>query len=1109
MTRLVRTVLVLLAGLAASAAAAAPLAESRAPGAATPDPVALLDTTVTTGGGAAASCLDGLRDAGGAVAVREVTVDRGGYLFATLRAASGDWDLAVYGSQGRVSGGASSGGHEVASGFVDPGTYTLQACRRSGGASKAALAADFTPLPADAKPEKVQLVDVHTPTRAAKDRLVALGVDLTEHGHEGSLGVVLHGADDARRLRRAGFTWDVEVADVAARTLRDRTADRRFAASVRASDLPSGRDEYRKLEDYENEMKALAAAHPGLVRLFELPHKTWEGRTVMGIEVTTDVNVADGKPAFLNMGVHHAREWPSGEHAMEWAYELINGFKSGDPRATNIVRKSRNIVVPVVNPDGFNASRTAGSLGGADGGRDESVPDTVYLVGGGATGGEYRRKNCRAPDDSERGTCATSFGLLEPGVDPNRNYGGLWGGPGADPSNPFTQTYRGPDPFSEPETRNVKWLVGTNQVTTLITNHTTAGLVLRAPGLAALGDPVDENRGYKALGDELALHNGYFSQKSFELYDTTGTTEDWTYNTAGGFGFTFEIYCGRPNYATGDCNDPAFHPRFQTMVDEWTGESAQADHENDPGHSAATPYGTQPGFDGKGNREAYYIAAESTLNEERHSVIEGEAPAGATLRISKQFKTETFPQPQEDGSEAPIVFDDALESVLEVGESGAFRWHTNPSTRPIVAKDRGDQGGGEPAEPETQRGGINGTTHDPNDDRSAAPFGDAEEDDPLFNNEHHITVPATGDNRSANIRVHWSTPTTDWDVKLYENVNGNDDVDAGDREVGVSQQGATSEEEVGITGSPRLEAGKKYILRVTNFAAVEPYEVDITWNGPEPFQPGRVESWTLTCSVGGEVLQTTQVQVDRGQVARPDLSQCRRAAASAQGHGQGQGAAQTADSAKPCTPIRGLRSATARGDGRRVALRFRRTQARPVTVDVFQQSVGRNVIGERLVARYRNRSSSFRWNGRANRPGRKVTDGWYFVRYRMRTPEGTDTRRVTLRRVGGKFTRRPAFYRRNTCGLLQSYKLTRPVFGGRTNREVGIAYRLGRSARVTVTVTKGERTVERYATIRRAGGRTFRLRLDSERRPRGVYKVHIVARRGNTTVRRTLTTHRL
>ncbi len=91
--------------------------------------------------------------------------------------------------------------------------------------------------------------------------------------------------------------------------------------------------------------------------------------------------------------------------------------------------------MPIVNADGFEASRTAGALAGQDGGRDESVNDTVYIVAGATTGGEYRRKNCRLPDDSAAGNCTTSAGLAENGVDPNRNYGGLWGGPGADASN--------------------------------------------------------------------------------------------------------------------------------------------------------------------------------------------------------------------------------------------------------------------------------------------------------------------------------------------------------------------------------------------------------------------------------------------------------------------------------------------------------------------------------------------------------------------------------------------------------------------------------------------------------------------------------------------------
>ena len=292
------------------------------------------------------------------------------------------------------------------------------------------------------------------------------------------------------------------------------------------------------------------------MRLITLPNKTWGGTDVLGIEIAENVTANDGKPAFVNMGVHHAREWPAGEHAMEWAYELINGYKAGDARADEHRPQQ---------PQHRRADRQPGRL--------QRLAQRPAIAGRRRPRRDRRRHRLhrRAPGrvpaqelprrrHRDRG-CPISVGLAENGVDPNRNYGQFWGGPGSD-TNPPTQTYRGPAPFSEPESRNIQWLVSRNQVMTLITNHTTAGLVLRAPGLAAVGDPVDENRGYKALGDDMAKHNGYFSQKGFELYDTTGTTEDWSYNATGGYGFTFEIYCGAPNYVTGDCDDPAFHPRY-------------------------------------------------------------------------------------------------------------------------------------------------------------------------------------------------------------------------------------------------------------------------------------------------------------------------------------------------------------------------------------------------------------------------------------------------------------------------------------------------------------------------------------------------------------------
>jgi hypothetical protein len=996
---------------------------------------------------------------------------------ATLTAASGDWDLAVFDADRRpVTGGASPGAREIADGLtVAAGDVLVQACRRSG-ADRATIAFAHEALPDERPQGEVKIVEVATPTAADKRRLQALGFDLTEHGHAGGLGVVLHGDADERRLREAGFDYHVEVPDLAARTLRDRAADARFARATRRSALPSGRDVYRTLADYETELKTLAAQNPGLVKLVELPHKTWMGRTVLGVEITTNVNVADGKPAFLNMGVHHAREWPSGEHAMEWAYELINGYKAGDPRATRIVEQSRNIVVPIVNPDGFNASRTAGALAGQDGGRDEAVPDTIYILGGVLTGGEYRRKNCRLPG-TELGNCLTSAGLAETGVDPNRNYGAFWGGPGADQQNLTAQTYPGPAPFSEPESRNIRDLVARNQVTTLITNHTTAGLVLRAPGLASLGDPVDEPI-YKALGDAMARENGYFSQKSFELYDTTGTTEDWSYSATGGLGFTFEIYCGAPNYSTGDCDDPAFHPTFATMVKEWDGTSPQADHAGDP----AGPY------DGKGNREAYYLAAESTLNEARHSVLTGEVPSGVTLRLKKEFKTETFPQAS--NGDKPIAFDDKLESTYEVGADGKVRWHVNPSTRPIVAKARGKENGGTPSAPIE----VTGTAANPA---------------PQMSRDIPFTVPAGGDNESAEVAVTWTSPLSDYDLVLFSDTNGNGAVDGGEPQVAASEQGLTQAEAVTLTRAA-LAAGAKYVARVTNYAAAEPYTLRVTFAGPEPFQPARTEAYTLTCELGGQVLETQQVVVARGETKPLGLTVCATKVAQLRGQTPPP-VAPSAPSRSVCVAGGGFGSAGAKGArGGRVALAFSRKVTRPVSVDVFQQSVGRRVIGERLVARFTGKAAGFTWDGKANRRGRKVTDGFYFARYTIARPGGgSDVRRVTLRRANGRWSTRPGFYRPDSCGVVRSYKLTRPVFGGPGARPIQASYRLGAPGRVTLEVLRGTKVVKRFAAAPRRADVTYRTSLAAKTLARGDHRFRLTVVSGGKTTRVTLTSRRL
>jgi hypothetical protein len=508
---------------------------------------------------------------------------------------------------------------------------------------------------------------------------------------------------------------------------------------------------------------------------------------------------------------------------MEWAYELILGYRRGDARVRRLVASTRTIVVPIVNPDGFNASREAGELfmngGGAaidvDGSGDISDPE--FILAASTHPNEYRRKNCRFPVGTGGSCTQLDTGIVGPGVDPNRNYGAFWGGPGADVTNPLTQTYAGPGPFSEPESQNVRELVSGRQVTTLITNHTFSNLVLRPPGLAAQGTTVDEPI-YKALGDRMAGENGYASQYGYELYDTTGTTEDWSYNATGGLGYTFEI------------GDLGFHPPFAETVAEWNGTTEDAA--------------------GGGNRAAYYHAQENTADASKHSVLAGRAPAGAVLRLRKTFQTPTY-----SGS----TFTDTLDSTIVVGSSGVFDWHTNPSTRPLVAKSSGRAPTGDPSAP-IQFASRGGTTPCANFD--TPPAGCYE--------DHLIKVPSGAgiDNAKATFRIEWPTPVSDYDMKVYRaDAAGNA---AGDP-VATSGNGATS----GVLGSEEaavLDPVGSYVVRVINYAAVEPWTGTVTFEGPPPAQAAQQEAYTLYCEQPEGVIRSArQVYVARGQKRSFDL----------------------------------------------------------------------------------------------------------------------------------------------------------------------------------------------------------------------------------------------
>ena len=757
---------------------------------------------VTASKAVARSCHDRYLGATKSTDVSRTTAASTGLVRARL-AGRGDWDVAVFDAKTRrnVAGSAAFGSSELAEGFVRKGQRLLvQACRYRDGAAGAKLSVSYLGIEGGAKAAaagKVQVVDVATRDQAGKSRLQGLGLDLTEHGDADSVEVVLHDAADEQKLRDAGFSFDVRIADLDAHTKASRAADRRFAAEVEQTALPSGRTSYRRLADYELEMKQLAARYPSLAKPVTLAETTLEGRPVNGIEITRNADdTQDGKPVFLQLGVHHAREWPSSEHAIEFGYDLLTNYGKS-ARTTRLVNATRTIVVPIVNVDGFNLSREA--------------PDDS------GSGFAYKRKNCRVVDGQTPapGACGLQVNRGK-GVDPNRNYGGLWGGQGAS-FNPNSDTYRGAGPFSEPETRNIQKLVSSRQVTNLITNHTYGNLTLRPPGLVAQGPPIDEPA-YRALGERMTDHNLYANMPSYGLYDTSGTTEDWSYYSTGGWGFTFEI------------GPEAFHPAFEkAVVNEYLGS------------------GDATGAGKGGNREAYYEMLESTADAGMHSLLTGKAPKGSTITLRKQFQTKTSPVIGPGGTGPAQEFTDTLESSYTVPTNGKVAWHVNPSTRPIVA----GKPGREPAGPPTPSFALTNPAGTPPPD----PTSNSYEDVPF-------TVPETGpngeryDNGRLTAHIEWVNASQDWDIVLLRN---------GRQVAGSASGGSTQENAVYIDPEPGA-----YVLRVINWdspaSGTPDWSGNVSFQSPTPAVAGTTEAYDLTCtSPKGGVTDSRQVFVARGE----------------------------------------------------------------------------------------------------------------------------------------------------------------------------------------------------------------------------------------------------
>lgn len=509
---------------------------------------------------------------------------------------------------------------------------------------------------------------------------------------------------DLGRLIATGLRYQITVDDLVARDAAlEAGASRPVGLAVQPGETADGK--YRTLAQHVADLQRLADENSDICKLITLPFKSLQGRTVYGVEIAENVNKRDGRPVYYNDGIHHSREWPAAEMPIMWAFDLIESYRRAtdpsvpaeerdphDERMLNIVRHSRNIIIPVMNPDGFDYSRT----GPAGTGRDVADNSATGLAPGASM--QYWRKNMRGVRVAgqafnpgvesaipNNGVLPTTPGAV--GVDPNRNYSYRWGGNGSSASE-INETYRGIEPFSEPEPRNVQFIHRSYQCVAGITHHTSGNLVLWAWG--DTHDDAPDDAVLARLGFACADYNGYRPTKSIDLYVTTGTCSDYMYGTFGSISYTFE-HAGN-----------SFHPPYTQVVPQFYANNRLAlmlmceliclEPEQRGFMKAAVAENTDVQqhlqgsfFENISNTDYDYpIDNALDLDARYHCVVtgrlvrsNGQGVAGTVL-LAKSFDNQLSPNNPIGQPDWP----ESIESEIDTEEDGSFRWVVYPSTQP-------------------------------------------------------------------------------------------------------------------------------------------------------------------------------------------------------------------------------------------------------------------------------------------------------------------------------------------------------------------------------------------------------------------------------------------
>lgn len=271
---------------------------------------------------------------------------------------------------------------------------------------------------------------------------------------------------------------------------------------------------YHTLDEIAIELDTLAHCYPAITVLDTLGYSTTDSLPIFALKISDNADQREDEPRVLYVACHHAEEILGIEICMYMIQDLLSGYGS-DSAATYWIDNREIWFVPLLNPEGHSVVM--------------SGIDTTW------------RKNKR--DNNNNGV----FNLDYDGVDPNRNYDFHWAAGGS--SNPGSEYYRGPGPFSENETQALNSLCSREHFTFCITYHsarTGLGEVVYYPWVSS-GQSTYPPDFYTIRNVAISLARLIIKDDSSGHYTTMagqgldGKTRNWLYGVHGTFTYCVEV----------------------------------------------------------------------------------------------------------------------------------------------------------------------------------------------------------------------------------------------------------------------------------------------------------------------------------------------------------------------------------------------------------------------------------------------------------------------------------------------------------------------------------------------------------------------------------------